>query len=54
MGKVESHGQEETATSETRAFQAEVGKVLNLVVNSLYSNKEISVSYTHLTLPTKA
>ena len=41
MGKVESHGQEETATSETRAFQAEVGKVLNLVVNSLYSNKEI-------------
>ena len=41
MGKVESHGQEEVATSETRAFQAEVGKVLNLVVNSLYSNKEI-------------
>ena len=41
MGKVESHGQEEVATRETRAFQAEVGKVLNLVVNSLYSNKEI-------------
>ena len=28
-------------TVETRVFQAEVGKVLNLVVNSLYSNKEI-------------
>ena len=41
MVKGGSHDQEAVATSETRAFQAEVGKVLNLVVNSLYSNKEI-------------
>ena len=27
--------------AETKSFQAEVGKVLDLVVNSLYSNKEI-------------
>ena len=31
----------ETEHSETQSFQAEVGKVLDLVVNSLYSNKEI-------------
>ena len=28
-------------TTETRAFQAEVQQVLNLVIHSLYSNKEI-------------
>lgn len=31
----------EEEKSETKSFQAEVGKVLDLVVNSLYSNKEI-------------
>ena len=31
----------ETAPGETKSFQAEVGKILDLVVNSLYSNKEI-------------
>ena len=29
------------STPETHAFQAEVSRVLHLVVNSLYSNKEI-------------
>ncbi len=41
MEKAESHNEEGGEKGETRAFQAEVGKVLNLVVNSLYSNKEI-------------
>ena len=31
----------ETEPGETKSFQAEVGKILDLVVNSLYSNKEI-------------
>ena len=31
----------ETEHGETKSFQAEVGKILDLVVNSLYSNKEI-------------
>ena len=39
-------------TKENLTFQAEVSKLLDLVANSLYSEREISVSYTHLTLPT--
>ena len=47
-----------------KAFEADTGRVLNIVINSLYSEKEIflrelisnssdaPVSYTHLTLPT--
>ncbi len=31
----------DTATAETRNFQAEISKLLDLMVNSLYSNKEI-------------
>ena len=30
-----------TATTETRAFEAEVAQVLHLVTHSLYSHKEI-------------
>ena len=41
MAKVVDHNPESSESGETRAFEAEVGKVLNLVVNSLYSNKEI-------------
>ncbi|HEX9647506.1 MAG TPA: molecular chaperone HtpG [Alphaproteobacteria bacterium] len=32
---------ERTASPETRAFEAEVGKLLDLMINSLYSHKEI-------------
>jgi molecular chaperone HtpG len=31
----------ETETAKTHQFQAEVNQVLSLVINSLYSNKEI-------------
>jgi len=41
MKKAVDQSPESPEAVETRAFQAEVGKVLNLVVNSLYSNKEI-------------
>ena len=42
----------EAAHKETHGFQTEVKQLLHLMIHSLYSNKEISVSYTHLTLPT--
>ena len=35
MAKVVDHNPESSESAETRAFEAEVGKVLNLVVNSL-------------------
>jgi molecular chaperone HtpG len=41
MAKTADLNPEDSESVETRVFQAEVGKVLNLVVNSLYSNKEI-------------
>ena len=31
----------DTAQTETRTFQAEIGKLLDLMIDSLYSNKEI-------------
>ena len=40
--KTENASQADTqAKGETRAFQAEVAKLLDLVVHSLYSNREI-------------
>ena len=41
MGTKNNPNNGETEHSETKSFQAEVGKILDLVVNSLYSNKEI-------------
>ena len=42
-----------TPAPERHEFQAEVKQVLDIVVHSLYTDKEIfAVSYTHLTLPT--